>query len=259
MLLKISNKIIGFDSELNFFIKLYQKKNLPNCILFEGLDGIGKFTFSLHLINSLLNKEKNDFEQNLYNDFNVKILNKDDSDKEYKIEDIRKIIDFCKLTSLKPRFVVIKNINYLNKNSINALLKLTEEPSKNIYFFFTSNLLLPCSETLKSRFFKQKLFLNKKFYRKVINYYIECSNIEKFKFDENFYDTPGDFIRKYLFNIDKDYENLKENNENLFYKILSEKIIKKNIEVLHELKKIKLNLNLKNDFKKMYNKMFLNE
>ena len=74
MLLKISNKIIGFDSELNFFIKLYQKKNLPNCILFEGLDGIGKFTFSLHLINSLLNKEKNDFEQNLYNDRNILFL-----------------------------------------------------------------------------------------------------------------------------------------------------------------------------------------
>ena len=34
----------------------------------------------------------------------------------------------------KARFILIDNIENLNKNSVNALLKITEEPNKNLYF-----------------------------------------------------------------------------------------------------------------------------
>ena len=57
MFFKISNKLIGFDKEIDFFLKLYRQKSLPNCIMLQGLDGIGKFTFALHLVNLLLNKK----------------------------------------------------------------------------------------------------------------------------------------------------------------------------------------------------------
>ena len=53
MSFKISDNIIGFEEELSFFYKLYTKKCLPNTILFQGLEGIGKYTFVLHLINSI--------------------------------------------------------------------------------------------------------------------------------------------------------------------------------------------------------------
>tara|TARA_B100000989_G_scaffold153567_1_gene114568 strand:+ start:3191 stop:3958 length:768 start_codon:yes stop_codon:yes gene_type:complete len=255
MFFKISNKLIGFDKEIDFFLKLYRQKSLPNCIMLQGLDGIGKFTFALHLVNLLLNK-KNKINC-LEKDVNVKILNKNDNIKEYKIEEIKKIIDFCKLKSFISRFIVIKNINFLNNYSINALLKLTENPNNNIYFIFTSNLIGTSSDTLNSRFFKKKLFLKKKFYKDIIDHSIKNNNIENYKFISNVdNDTPGDHLRKFVFNIKKDIEKLKKNDENLFYKILCEKLIKNNELNIKKLKKIKNNLNLNNDFKKLYNKYF---
>ena len=65
-------------------------------------------------------------------------------------------------------------------------------------------------------------------------------------------DTPGIYIRKYLHNMDNDIKNLQKNDEELFYKIISEKIIDKfKNNHIQMLKKLKYNLVLKNDIKKM--------
>ena len=59
------------------FLKLYKKKCLPNTILFQGLEGIGKYTFVLHLINSIKSCENtSNLETILSNDNNVLILKK---------------------------------------------------------------------------------------------------------------------------------------------------------------------------------------
>tara|TARA_Y100001958_G_scaffold159297_1_gene160189 strand:+ start:3169 stop:3951 length:783 start_codon:yes stop_codon:yes gene_type:complete len=259
MSFKISNQIIGFDEELSFFLKLYEKKSLPNTILFQGLEGIGKYTFILHLINSIKTKANTIcLESKITNDNNVLILKKSQNSSEFKFEEIKKIIDFCKYKSfdIKPKFVVIKSINYLNNNSANALLKLTEEVKENVYFFFTSNFLSSNSKTLESRFFKKKLFLNKKFYNQIILNFFQNNNIKKNNIEENINDTPGIYIRKYFFHLENNFESLKKNNEDLFYKIISEKIIKKfqnnHVQIL---KKIKLNLLLKNDISKIFKKL----
>ena len=77
MSFKISDNIIGFEEELSFFLKLYTKKCLPNTILFQGLEGIGKYTFVLHLINSIKSRENTtNLETLLSNDNNVLILKK---------------------------------------------------------------------------------------------------------------------------------------------------------------------------------------
>ena len=44
-------KIYGLNSYLEDFIKLYNKKILPNKILLSGSKGIGKSTLAYHLIN----------------------------------------------------------------------------------------------------------------------------------------------------------------------------------------------------------------
>tara|TARA_B100000963_G_scaffold305230_1_gene279358 strand:- start:6304 stop:7092 length:789 start_codon:yes stop_codon:yes gene_type:complete len=258
MSFKISDKIIGFENELAFFLKLYDNKCLPSTILFQGLEGIGKYSFVLHLINSIKSKSNiASLDSMITNDNNVLLLNKNDCNREYKFEEIKKVTEFCKYKSFdtKPRFVVIKSINFLNNSSINALLKLTEDVKENIYFFFTSNFLSNNSKVLESRFFKKKLFLNKKFYNQIIFNFFKNNNIDNIKIDENINDTPGIFIRKYFHNLNYDLESLKKNNENLFYKIISEKVIKKlknnHIQVL---KKIKLNLFLKNDISKILTK-----
>ncbi len=88
MSLKISNKIIGFNKELDFFLKLYNQDNLPNCLMLQGLDGIGKFTLSLHLVSSFLKNNINNFDLKILKNMNLLILKKEDNEKEYKIEDI---------------------------------------------------------------------------------------------------------------------------------------------------------------------------
>tara|TARA_B100000963_G_scaffold361443_1_gene396902 strand:+ start:3400 stop:4179 length:780 start_codon:yes stop_codon:yes gene_type:complete len=255
MLYKISNNIFGFDEELSFFIKLYNKNCLPNALLFQGLEGIGKYTFVLHLINSLINNKYNsEIEDSLKKNPDILIIKKNESSNEFKIEEIKKIIDFCKYKSfdIKSKFIVIKSTNSLNKNSVNALLKLTEEVKENVYFFFTSNFMFENSKTLESRFFVKKLFLKKKFYNQIISNYFREMNIQNDSFENTIKDTPGNYLRKYFFSLDPNFEKLKKNNIDLFYKIISEKIVNKfNNDHLKILKKMKLNLVLKNDINKI--------
>ena len=250
MSFKISDNIIGFEEELSFFLRLYNKNCLPNTILFQGLEGIGKYTFVLHLINSIKSLGNVEhLETTLLNDSNVLILKKNQTNREYKFDEIKKIINFCKFKSLdtKPKFVIIKSINFLNNSSVNALLKLTEEVKGNVYFFFTSNFLSNNSKTLESRFFKKKLFLDKRFFNQIIFNFFNSNNIDCVDINDN-RDTPGIYIRKYFYNLDNNLENLKKNNEELFYKIISEKIINKfKDDHIQILKKFKFNLLLKND------------
>ena len=252
MSFKISDNLIGFNKELSFFLKLYKQKKMPNTILFQGLQGIGKYTFILNLI-SLINEYKNDhtdLETRLMNNQDVLILKKNENNAEYKFEEIKKIIDFCKYKSFntKSKFIVIKYTNFLNKSSVNALLKLTEEVKENVYFLFTSNFLSNNSKTLESRFFKQKLFLKKKFYNQVLLNFFNNNNLDTSRIQNNMNDTPGDFIRKYFFSLDGNLEHLRKNNVELFYKVISEKIINKfKDEHLEILRKTKVNLIFKND------------
>ncbi len=263
MLFKTSDKIIGYDEEWSFFLRLYNNKYLPNTILLQGLEGIGKYTFVLHLINSLMNNKNTvNLETSLMNNNNVFILKKNVDSVEYKFEDVKKIINFCKYKSLdiKPKFIVIKSIDLLNKSSVNALLKLTEETKENVYFFFTSNFMKYNSKTLESRFFKKKLFLKKSYYNQIISYFFKTNNFTKDELEREIKDTPGIYIRKYLHNAENNLEKIKKNDENIFYKIISEKIIKQfEGEHLEILKKIKFNLILKNDISKLLKKISINE
>ena len=166
-------------NELNNFISLYKRNKLPNKILLKGRKGIGKCTLAYHLINFILS-EKEDF---AYNTDSLKI---DDRNKSYKlilngsspnfflidIKSDKKYIDISQIRSLiknlntssfnnKPRFIIFDNSEYLNKNSINALLKEIEEPKNNVYFILIQNQtrLLP---TLTSRFVKFDISLTNK-------------------------------------------------------------------------------------------------
>ena len=47
------------DDYLIIFIKLYEKKKLPNKILLSGYKGIGKSTLAYHLINYILSIGEN--------------------------------------------------------------------------------------------------------------------------------------------------------------------------------------------------------
>ena len=141
---------------------------LPNKILLSGQKGIGKSTLAYHFINYVLSKNEefkynvDDLEINTNNHSYKLSLNKSNPNlilvdvnvdkKMIDINQIRELISNLNKSSFndKPRFVLIDNIEFLNINSVNALLKVLEEPNHNIFFILINNdkKVLP---TLKSR------------------------------------------------------------------------------------------------------------
>ena len=168
--------LYGLVNYLDIFISLYKKEKLPNKILLSGLKGIGKSTLAYHLINFVLtqreefsydnqkyqiNENNKDFKliQNGSNT-NFKLIDILPEKKNINIDQIRDLINLTNKSSFnnKPRFILFDNIEFLNTNSINALLKTLEEPNENTYFILINNQkkILP---TLKSRCLEYKISL----------------------------------------------------------------------------------------------------
>ena len=51
----------------------------------------------------------------------------------------------------QKRFVILDDVEVFNKNSLNALLKLIEEPGESNYFILINNSTKDLIETIKSR------------------------------------------------------------------------------------------------------------
>ena len=211
--------LFGLNKFFFEIVDLFEKNKLPNKILFSGQKGIGKSTMAYHLINYALSKD----EEFNYDFSNLKINSENSTFKTIQngsnpnfilidINSEKKFIDINQIRELiltlnkssfndKPRFVLIDNIEFLNKNSINALLKIIEEPSKNIYFILINN-NKKILKTLLSRCINFKIFitnneslqiseklignnLDKIINPDLINYYMSPGNIYNFiKFAE---------------------------------------------------------------------------
>ena len=154
---KSQTKLYGLDEELNELINLYNNSKLPNKILLSGEKGIGKCTLAYHLINYILsNNEENPYNTNdlqinadnhsfklIQNNSNPNfdLIDVNSEKKSIEINQIRSLINNLNKSSFnsKPRFILIDNIEFLNVNSINALLKILEEPNENTYFILINN------------------------------------------------------------------------------------------------------------------------
>ena len=236
--------LYGLQDNLLFFAKLFDQKRLPSKILLTGQKGIGKCTLAYHLINFVLSKDEEmpydlaEFKINLDNrsfkliqngscpNFNLIDISLDK--KNIDIEQIRELIIQLNKSSFnnKPRFVLIDNIEYLNLNSVNALLKTLEEPNENIFFILinSNKKIIP---TLLSR---------------CINFNISLENdkvneISSLLFDNdidnllnkdllNYYSTPGEIYNLLKFSEEKKI-NLKDINlKDFLLKLISENIYK---------------------------------
>ena len=174
---KFQRYLYGHDDLFINLTNLFEKKKLPNKIIFNGSDGVGKATFIYHLINFILSnkedysynaKDKEIDENNksyldLINNinFNFKHLKVDDYKKIISIEETREIINFFSKSSInnKPKIFFLEGAENLNKNSSNSILKILEELPENNYFFISyleNKFLL---DTIKSRCFNCRLFI----------------------------------------------------------------------------------------------------
>ena len=206
-------KLYGINDHLKEIINLFDDDKLPNKILLSGQKGLGKSTLAYHLINYILSKnEENSYNKkdHIINDQNYSFkLTNNKSNPNLYIIDIpleKKNIDINQIRNMisnlykssfndKPRIILIDNIEYLNINSINALLKVLEEPSENTYFILINNnkKVLP---TLLSRCLNFKVSLNQKDTIKVINNLIH-DNVENLLNTDLliYYTTPGNLYR----------------------------------------------------------------
>jgi DNA polymerase-3 subunit delta' len=237
--------LYGHRSEFCNFIDLYKNKKLPNKILLSGEKGIGKSTLAYHVINHILSfdedhpyDEKN-FRINPENKSFKLILNKsnpnfilidiDEDKKSIDINQIRNLISTLNKSSFnkKPRLVLIDNIELLNINSVNALLKILEEPNDNIYFILINNhkKILP---TLRSRCLNYNIHLKSE-ESLDISTKILGKNIKNLIYENmiNFYSTPGSILNLLDYANANDVDLTKINLKDFIKKIITEKKYKK--------------------------------
>ena len=232
--------LYGLNDDFNELASLYKKKKLPNKILLSGNKGIGKCTLAYHLINFILsNDEEFPYDQKNFTinennkSFKLTINNVNPNFNLIDVASDKKFIDISQIRNLilnlnksslnkKPRFVLIDNIENLNKNSINSLLKFLEEPNDNIYFLLIHNNKRILS-TLKSRCLNFKIHLTNSQSAEVLNCIFKkkiLNNINNELID--YYFTPGKILE--LINFSNDFEIELENlTLKNFLRILIEK------------------------------------
>tara|TARA_B100001093_G_scaffold318313_1_gene303666 strand:- start:1231 stop:2160 length:930 start_codon:yes stop_codon:yes gene_type:complete len=237
--------LFGHNQLFDNLLDLYNSDRLPNKILLSGEKGIGKSTISYHLINYVLSKD----EEYSYDYKNYKInpqnksfklmhnnscpnfhfIDVEKDKKNIEINQIRELIVDLNKSSFnsKVRFVLIDNIELLNVNSVNALLKILEEPNDNIIFILINNNKKVLT-TLKSRCINFKVFLSFEKSIKVINQILEMNiyDLANKEFINN-YSTPGQLLRIIKFSNDQKIDLVKSNLKDFLLQIFQSRIFKK--------------------------------
>jgi len=237
--------LYGYHLEFTNFIELYKKQKLPNKILLSGEKGIGKSTLAHHFINYILSFDEEysydlkNFKINPQNKSFKLIINKsnpnfisidiDDDKKSIDINQIRNLISTLTKSSFnkKPRFVLIDNIELLNINSVNALLKILEEPNDNIYFILINNnkKILP---TLKSRCLNYNIHLTSDQSFDIINKILDKNCLDLIHEQIiNHYSTPGSILNLLDLANKNDFDLKEINLKDLIKKIIMDKKYKK--------------------------------
>lgn len=248
--------LFGYKLFFESFVKLFNKKKLPNSILLKGPKGIGKSTFVYHFVNYILSENEenkyslNEFKINPENSSykllsnnthpNFFLLDKNPLDTEIKIENVRNLIRFLNKTSYKKnlKIVLIDNAEFLNQSSLNALLKQIEEPTNNTFFFIIQNSTFKISATLKSRCSEFKVFFSinekKDILTKISSQYDRVLNLENV--DANFYlDTPGNILNFFLNFNDKENKEFKKNKLSTIFSLIEKYKKNKNYQTLNSL------------------------
>ena len=269
-------KLLSFKDNFKELINLSLRNKLPNKLIFSGNKGIGKSTFAFHLINYLFSLDEEgsynleDNEININNKSYKLVSNKthpnllliDSTDKKFiEVSKIREILNFSSKTSFsnKKKIVLINNVEKMNINASNALLKILEEPSTNLFFILIHNSHKKLISTINSRCIKFNFFITESEKEKIINNVIDGNFYEGLSSDfkirylsPKFYIDLYDFIKKEKIELnDLDINSLLNyifNKRNY----LKDEFVIENLQILIEIyfyNKIISRNNFENDYK----------
>ena len=207
--------LFGLQDEFNFLKKMISSDKFPKTLMLTGNRGVGKSTMISHLMHYYFDKKTynenentfanesfflNQFIENLFP--NILYLNGSDY-RNVRIDDIRKIINDLNKSPIKKdkRFIILDDIDSFNINSLNALLKIIEDPGKNNFFILINNKSNKLLNTIKSRSIEIKIMINNKDRLSISTSLLKYFNQDRI-FDENLVSsTPGNFLRfNYIFN-----------------------------------------------------------
>ena len=178
----MTTKILhGLNHYFLDLVQLFESGKLPKVLMLSGKKGQGKFTLIHHLMSYIFDKKNynlktlsinnsNKLADDIKDNRNQNILYYSCSDKKVKVDDIRSLrIDLQKSSINKfNRFIILDDVEHLNDNCINALLKTIEEPSEINYFILVNNQSQAILDTLKSRSIEIMIFLNNQEKQKII-------------------------------------------------------------------------------------------
>ena len=154
----LKSQILGHQSIITQLEKTYASGRLPHAMIFYGPTGIGKNLTALALAQflvcesdikpcgdcgSCVRVQKKQSEK-------LKIASPDGQ--FIKVDQIRDILDFLSLSHQgENRIVIIDQAHLLNPQAANALLKVLEEPSENVYFILIGPDISQFMSTIRSR------------------------------------------------------------------------------------------------------------
>jgi DNA polymerase-3 subunit delta' len=208
-----NTQLHGMDFFFKEIIKLYNEKKMPTKILLSGKKGLGKSTLAYHIVNYILsntedfkydpnklsiNNENRSFKllkNNLHPNFYlIDLLN---DKKIIDVAQIREMIIYTNKSTFNnmARFILIDNIENLNKNSVNALLKIIEEPNENVFFILINNNEKYILPTLKSRCLTFKINFTFDQSMHIANKILNENIFDLINHDLiSYYNTPGEII-----------------------------------------------------------------
>ena len=212
---KKTTRLFGLENEFNFLKKMISSDKFPKTLMLTGNRGVGKSTMISHLMHYYFDKKTynenentfanesfflNQFIENLFP--NILYLNGSDY-RNVRIDDIRKIINELNKSPIikDKRFIILDDIDSFNINSLNALLKIIEDPGKNNFFILINNKSNKLLNTIKSRSIEIKIMINNKDRLSISTSLLKHFSQDKI-FDENLVlSTPGNFLKfNYIFN-----------------------------------------------------------
>ncbi len=206
---KNSSTLFGLSKNFEFLTRLYENQKLPKVLMFSGNKGVGKSTLINHFLYSIFDKNNYDkekltllessklpvqFKNNTFS--NLIYINGEDF-KSVKIDDIRVLKKKFFQSSIlnKHRFIIFDDVELFNINSINALLKIIEEPNNNDYFFLIYNKTKPILDTIKSRSIEIKIMLTENQRLKITEKLSKFFNQDLVLDPNDTFLTPGHFIK----------------------------------------------------------------